>query len=161
MFTPIICGQCSRGSYRPTGGDLYECTECGHELTTADFVLDPEEQLVCHAGAMHTRLTESVSGLHEVHPTHTVQSAYVRATILRALRRQTVLTDPDQVSAATRLASDDHLPDRGPWYLTADELRTLTTALRWRLASSDTVDPRHGAIAQAIHDAHDQARQPQ
>ncbi|MET7621960.1 hypothetical protein [Streptomyces sp. NPDC005408] len=161
MFTPIICGACTCGRYRPTGADLYECSECGHELTATDFVLDPEELLVCHEGSMHTRLAEAVSGLYEVRPTHGVQGPFVRATLLRALRRQEVFTGTDQVNAANRLKFDEHLPDRGPWYLTKDELRALAAALRWRLASSDTVDPRHQTIAQAIYDAADQARQPQ
>ncbi|MEV6781925.1 hypothetical protein [Streptomyces sp. NPDC051098] len=159
MFTPIICGACSSGRYQPTGAHLYVCTECGHALTDADFVLDPDEFLVCHDGTMHTR-PASVAGLFEVRPTHAVQSAYVHATLLRALRRQTVFTDDDQVSTATRLTSDDHLPERGPWYLTLDELRTLAAALRWRLESADTVDPRHEAIAQAVYAADEQARQP-
>jgi hypothetical protein len=53
MFTPIICGACSRGNYRPTGA-LYACTVCGHELTDADFVLDPQERLICHDGMHRT-----------------------------------------------------------------------------------------------------------
>jgi hypothetical protein len=156
MFTPIICGACSRGNYRPAGA-LYACTACEHELTETDFVLDPEERLVCHDGIMQTQLLESVAGLYEVQPTHGVQGPYVRATLVRAQRRQGVFTSTEHVNAANRLKFEANLPDRGPWSLTLPELRTLAIVLRWRDASSPSPDPRHEAITQAVLDAYREA----
>jgi hypothetical protein len=156
MFTPIICGECTRGNYQSAGA-LYVCTQCGHELTDADFVLDPEERLICHDDIMQTQLVESVDGLHEVQPTHGVQGPYVRATLQRALRKQNVFHSTDHVNAANRLKFEANLTDRGPWTLTLPELRTLAIALRWRGAASPSLDPRHEAIAQAIFHAYREA----
>jgi hypothetical protein len=156
MFTPIICGACSRANYRPAGA-LYACTACEHELTDTDFVLDPEERLTCHDGIMHTQHVESVDDLHEVHPTHGVQGPYVRATLVRTLRRQGVFTSTEHVNAANRLKFKANLPDRGPWSLTLPELPTLTIALHWPGAASPSLDPRHEAIAQAVFTAYREA----
>ncbi|MEE1775622.1 hypothetical protein AB0D58_35285 [Streptomyces sp. NPDC048210] len=155
MFTPIMCGTCEQGKYAPAGPDLYACTMCSHVLATTDFVLDPEERLICRNGVMHTQIIE---GLYEVLPTHGVQSAYVQATLMRALLSQNVFTSTEQVNAANRLKFEAALPERGPWILDFTELRTLVIAMRWRKsAAAGFPDPRHGAIEAEIRRVYDEA----
>ncbi|MFE7759639.1 hypothetical protein [Streptomyces sp. NPDC057429] len=154
MFTPIICGTCEQGKYAPAGRDVYACTWCGGRLANRDFVLDPEERLVCRDGVMHTQV---ITGLYEVLPTHGVQSAYVQATLMRALLSQNVFTGTEQVNAANRLKFEEALPERGPWILDLTELRTLVIAMRWRKSAAGFPDPRHGAIEAEIRRVYDEA----
>ncbi|MEU2462107.1 hypothetical protein ABZ604_31560 [Streptomyces sp. NPDC012473] len=73
MFTPIICGTCDQGKYAPAGPGLYACTKCDHVLATSDFVLDPEERLICRDGVMHTQV---IDGLHEYPPAYEYRRTY-------------------------------------------------------------------------------------
>lgn len=154
MFTPIVCGTCDQGKYAPAGRNLYACTWCGHALTDTDFVLDPEERLVCRDGVMHTQI---IDGLYEVLPTHGVQAAYVQATLIRALLSQNVFTGTEMVNAANRLKFEKALPERGPWILDLTELRTLTIAMQWRKKSTSFPDPRRDAIEAEIRRVYDDA----
>lgn len=154
MFTPIMCGTCAQGKYAPAGRELYACTMCGHTLATTDFVLDPDERLICRDGLMHTQV---IHGLYELRPTHRVQSAYVQATLFRALLSQNVFTGTNQVNAANRLKFEEALPEQGPWILDLTELRTLVVAMRWRKKSTGFPDPRHDAIEAEIRRVYDEA----
>jgi hypothetical protein len=157
LFTPIICGACSQGRYRPTAQDLYECTECGNSLARNDFDLNADEELICHQGTMHTRLPEAESGLYEVRPTHRVQADYVRAALRRALLRQGLFSGTDEADAANRLEFEAHLSEEGHWFLGRTELRVLVITLRWRRSAGAVADPRHEAITRAITAAYDRA----
>lgn len=50
--TPLVCSECGTGQYLTGVFGIYPCSDCEHEITEQDVVLDEGEMLVT-GGVQH------------------------------------------------------------------------------------------------------------